>query len=39
MAEPRKYPDEVPDRAVRLVRGLVQGEANAVSVTGVSAGR
>jgi hypothetical protein len=29
MAAPRKYPDEVRDRAVRLVRDLVEGAETA----------
>ena len=34
MAAPRKYPDEVRDRAIRLVRDLVDGPDEAMTVTG-----
>ena len=34
MAAPRKYPDEVRDRAIRLVRDLVDGDEDAMTVTG-----
>jgi transposase len=34
MAAPRKYPDEVRDRAIRLVRDLVDGEDPSMTVTG-----
>jgi transposase len=33
MAAPRKYPDEVRERAIRLVRDLVDGDENGISVT------
>ena len=34
MAAPRKYPDEVRERAIRLVRDLVESDEDAISVTG-----
>jgi transposase len=34
MAAPRKYPDEVRDRAVRLVRDLVDNGEDSITVTG-----
>jgi transposase len=34
MAAPRKYPDGVRDRAIRLVRDLVDGPDEAMTVTG-----
>src|SRR5215212_9098197 len=34
MAAPRKYPDEVRDRAIRLVRDLVDSPDDAMTVTG-----
>jgi transposase len=34
MAAPRKYPDEVRERAIRLVRDLVDGDDEAMTVTG-----
>jgi transposase len=34
MAAPRKYPDEVRERAIRLVRDLVEGDEDGISVTG-----
>ena len=34
MSAPRKYPDEVRDRAIRLVRDLVDDEDEAITVTG-----
>ena len=34
MAAPRKYPDEVRERAIRLVRDLVDDEDEATTVTG-----
>ena len=34
MAAPRKYPDEVRDRAVRLVRDLVDDPQESTTVTG-----
>src|SRR4051794_39790913 len=34
MAAPRKYPDEVRDRAIRLVRDLVDSPDEAMTVTG-----
>jgi transposase len=34
MGAPRKYPDEVRDRAVRLVRDLVEGQDASDTVTG-----
>jgi transposase len=34
MAAPRKYPDEVRDRTIRLVRDLVDGDEEAMTVTG-----
>ncbi len=34
MAAPRKYPDEVRDRAIRLVRDLVDSPDDAMPVTG-----
>src|SRR5690349_12634763 len=34
MAAPRKYPDEVRDRAVRLVRDLVDSGEEGITVTG-----
>ncbi len=34
MSAPRKYPDEVRDRAIRLVRDLVESEDEAITVTG-----
>jgi transposase len=34
MAAPRKYPDEVRDRAIRLVRDLVDSPDDAITVTG-----
>src|SRR5215210_8366395 len=34
MAAPRRYPDEVRDRAVRLVRDLVDSGEEGVTVTG-----
>jgi transposase len=33
MAAPRKYPDEVRERAIRLVRDLVDGDESGISVT------
>jgi transposase len=34
MAAPRKYPDEVRERAIRLVRDLVDSDEDGISVTG-----
>ena len=34
MSAPRKYPDEVRERAIRLVRDLVDDEDEATTVTG-----
>jgi transposase len=34
MAAPRKYPDEVRDRAVRLVRDLIDNGEDSITVTG-----
>jgi hypothetical protein len=34
MAAPRKCPDEVPERAIRLVRDLVDSVEDGVTVTG-----
>jgi transposase len=34
MAAPRKYPDEVRERAIRLVRDLVDSDEDMISVTG-----
>ena len=34
MATPRKYPDEVRDRAVRQVRDLVENDEDGMSVSG-----
>src|SRR5215218_5902361 len=34
MAAPRKYPDEVRERAIRLVRDLVDNGEDGMSVTG-----
>jgi transposase len=34
MAAPRKYPDEVRERAIRLVRDLVDSDEDGVTVTG-----
>ena len=34
MAAPRKYPDEVRDRAIRLVRDLVDSGEDGITVTG-----
>jgi transposase len=34
MAAPRKYPDEVRDRAVRLVQDLVDSGEDGVTITG-----
>jgi transposase len=34
MAAPRKYPDEVRDRAVRLVRDFIDNGEDSITVTG-----
>jgi transposase len=34
MAAPRKYPDEVRERAIRRVRDLVERDEDAITVTG-----
>ena len=38
MAAPRKYPDEVRDRAIRLVRDLLDTPDDAMTVTGACRG-